>query len=180
MVILSLAVFLTIKLLLMSFKLPSYRILLSKIAIYSIAIALATLCLVPIASAVTQNLQFNSQKGYRIETSFSYDAANTDMFTEHGAGQTNVLDSLKVSFYDPAGKAIASYDNIVDGTVRGDYFEFNYDPVTQQLSGELDLGGESAGEMYLKGEANGDLSLIRIEESGEEQVIDRLSIKSKK
>ena len=159
----------------MNFKLLSYRILLDKIAIYSIAIAIATLCFVPVANAVTQNLQFNSPKGYRIETSFSYDAANADMFAEHGRGKAKVLDSLKVSFYDPAGQAIASYDNIVDGTVRGDYFEFNYDPVTQQLKGELDLGGESAGEMYLKGEANGNLSLIWIEESGEERIIDTVS-----
>jgi hypothetical protein len=159
----------------MSFKLPSYRILLSKIAIYSIAIAIATLCFVPVANAVTQNLQFNSPKGYTIETFFSYDAANSKAIAEHGRGKANILDSLKVNFYDPAGKAIASYDNIVDGIVRGDYFEFNYDPATQQLKGELDLGGESAGEMYLKGEANGDLSLIWIEESGEEQIIDTVS-----
>ena len=126
----------------MSFKLPSYRILLSKIAIYLIAIAIAILCFVPIANAVTQNLQFNSPKGYTIETSFSYDAANSKAIAlnkglarmysrpiaEHGGGKSNVLDSLKVSFYDPAGKAIASYDNIVDGVGRGDYFEFNYDP----------------------------------------------------
>lgn len=159
----------------MSFKLPSYRILLSKIVMYLIAIAIAIFCFVPVANAVTQNLQFNSSKGYTIETSFSYNAVNSKAIAEHGGGKTNVLDSLKVSFYDPAGRAIASYDNIVDGTVRGDYFEFHYDPATQQLKGELDLGGESAGEMYLKGEANGDLSLIWIEESGEERIIDTVS-----
>ena len=170
----------------MSFKLPNYRILLSKIAIYSIAIAITTFCFVPIANAVTQNLQFNSPKGYTIETSFSYDAANFNAIAlkdslriaEQGTGKTNVLDALKVSFYDPAGKEIASYDNIVDGTVRGTYFEFNYDPATQQLTGELDLGGELAGEMYLKGEVDRELSLIEVEPSGEEQVLDRLSIKS--
>ena len=148
--------------------------IISNIAICAIAIVVATLCSVLPASAVTQELQFESQQGYRVETSFSYDAP-TEKIAERGAGQSKVVDSLKVSFYNPAGEAIASYDNIVDGVVRGDYFEFNYDPTTERLQGAIDLGGESAGEMYLKREADGDLSLIQIEESGAEIVIDRIS-----
>lgn len=167
----------------MNLKMSNYWKLIARVTVTWAVLITTILCFVPTASAVTQNLQFNSPKGYTVKTSFSYDAANTDAIAlkdslgiaEHGAGKTNVLDSLKVSFYDPVGKAIASYDNIVNGVVRGDYFEFNYDPATQQLTGELDLGGESIGEMYLKSEANGDLSLIWIEESGEEQIIDTVS-----
>ena len=156
----------------MNFHPPSYRILLGKIIICAIAIAIATLSLVSAASATTQELQLESQKGYVVKTSFSYDSKTPETIAERGAGKTKVIDSLRVSFYEPMGKAIASYDNIVDGTVRGEYFEFNYDPATEQLRGAIDLGGESAGEMYLKGKADGELSLIRIDESGKEEVID--------
>ena len=158
----------------MNFDLPSYRILLGKITVCAIAIAIATLSLVPAANAITQELQLESQKGYVVKTSFSYDSQTSETIAEHGAGKTKVVDSLRISFYEPTGKAIASYDNIVDGTVRGDYFEFNYDPATEQLRGAIDLGGESAGEMYLKGKADGELSLIRIDESGQEEAIDRI------
>lgn len=151
--------------------LPSYR-LISKIAIYAIAIAI--LCFIPPASAVTQELQFETQQGYQVKASFSYDAP-TEKIAERGAGQTKTVDSLKVRFYNPAGEAIASYDNIVDGVVRGDYFEFNYDPITKQIQGAIDLGGETAGEMYLKGDADGNLSLMQIEQSGDEIIIDRIS-----
>ena len=67
---------------------------------------------------------------------------------------------------------IASYDNIVDGVVQGNYFEFNYDPDTQQLLGKVDLGGESPGEIYLKGDADNGLTLIMVEPTGEEKVMD--------
>ena len=156
----------------MNFNPPSYRIRSGKIIICAIAIAIATLSLVPAASAITQEFQLESPKGYIVKTSFSYDTPILETIAEHGAGKTKVVDSLRVSFYEPTGKAIASYDNIVDGTVRGEYFEFNYDLATEQLQGTIDIGGESAGEMYLKGKADGELSLIRIDESGKEEAID--------
>lgn len=146
----------------------------TSIIICGIALAIAALCFVSPVSAVTQELQFESQQGYRVETFFSYDAP-IEKIAERGAGQSNTVDSLKVSFYNPAGEAIASYNNIVDGVVRGDYFEFNYDLATERLQGAIDLGGESAGEMYLKGDADGNLSLIQIEESGAEIIIDRIA-----
>ena len=156
----------------MNFNPLSARVLLDKITIWAVTIAIATLSLVPAAGAITQELQLESQKGYIIKTSFSYDSQTPETIAERGTGKTKVVDSLRVSFYEPTGKAIATYDNIVDGTVKGEYFEFNYDPATEQLQGTIDLGGESAGEMYLKGKADGELSLIRIDESGKEEVID--------
>ena len=158
----------------MNFNQSSYRILLDKIIICAIAIVIAALSLVPAAGATTQELQLKSQKGYVVRTLFSYDSQTSEAIAEHGAGKSQAVDSLKVSFYEPTGKAIASYDNIVDGMVRGEYIEFNYDPATKQLQGVIDLGGESTGEMYLKGQADGELSLIQINESGEEEVIDRI------
>ncbi|MBE9047504.1 hypothetical protein IQ255_24395 [Pleurocapsales cyanobacterium LEGE 10410] len=143
--------------------------------VISLAVVILTSLFITPAIAITQDLQLTSATGYRIETTFSYDDAITEIVQEQGTGTTNVLNSLTVSFYDPSGEMIASYDNIVDGVATGNYFEFNFDPATQQLIGKIDLGGESAGEMYLKGETDQDLSLIQVAESGEEKVIDRVN-----
>jgi hypothetical protein len=140
---------------------------------FIVAIALINLIEVFPAAAITQDFQLNSDRGYRVETNFSYDETKSSgMLAEQGK-EANLVDSLKVSFYDPDGKMIASYDNIVDGMIQNNYFEFNYD-LNQQLLGRVDLGGESAGEMYLKGDVDQGFSLIMVEPSGEEKVIDRI------
>lgn len=142
-----------------------------------IAIAIITsLGIIYPATAITQDVQLTTTTGYLIETTFSYDKGqNPLVIREQGAGKTNVLDSLQVKFYKPSGELIASYDNIVNGVVTGTYFEFNFDPATQQLSGNLDLGGEVSGEMYLKGGLTQGLSLIEVDATGEEKIIDRIN-----
>lgn len=171
-----------------------------------LAIALINLIEVIPAAATTENFQLNSFQGYRVETSFNYDETkNIDAITkgvavakqvqtkalaactqpiakrgrspiaEHGK-EASLVDSIRVRFYSPDGKLIASYDNIVDGIIQNSYFEFNYDLNTQQLIGKVDLGGESAGEIYLKGDADQELSLVLIEPSGEERVIDQIKM----
>ncbi len=157
-----------------------------------LAIALINLIEVIPAAATTENFQLNSSQGYRIETSFNYDETkNIDAIAkrtlwviakrgqspiaEHGK-EASLVDSIRVSFYNPEGKLIASYDNIVDGIIQNSYFEFNYDLNNKQLIGKVDLGGESAGEMYLKGDADQELSLVLIEPSGEERVIDQVKM----
>ena len=102
-----------------------------------------------------------------------------EVIRERGTGKTQAIDSLVVSFYNPAGETIASYSNIADGVATGNYFEFNFNPATEQLLGEIDLGGDSPGEMYLKGEVDRELSLIEVEASGEEKVIDRLNVENR-
>ena len=126
----------------------------------------------PAAYATTQQIQLNGANGYTVQTTFSYKSSNLETIAEGGKGKTKVIDSLTVNFYNPSGEAIASYNNIVDGVARGNYFQFNFDPATQKLWGEIDLGGELAGEMYLKGEVEGELSLIEVEASGKERIID--------
>ena len=154
----------------------SHQNLSVKIAICLTTFFLAVLNFIPAASATTQKLQLESRQGYTIEASFSYPTQPTGAIAERGEGATKTIDSLKVSFYDPDGNAIASYDNIKDGVARGKYFEFNYDPATGELQGAIDIGGESAGEMYLKGEVESGLSLIEVDRSGEKE-IDTLNIK---
>ncbi len=134
-----------------------------------------SLCFISPATAITQKLQLNSATGYIVETTFSYNENQTPIvIKEKGLGKTNAIDSMKVSFYKPSRELIASYDNIVNGVSQGNYFEFNFDPKTQQLSGNIDLGGESIGEMYLKGEIEQRLSLIQVETTGEEKIIDQV------
>ena len=146
----------------------------------SLAIVLIHLGYVFPAHAVTQKLQISSANGYKVETTFSYDAAsNSGAIAEQGKGATQAIDNLTVSFYDPSGSMIANYDNIVDGIAQGNYFKFNYDPATQKLLGEIDLGGELVGEMYLKGNVDQELSLIMVKPSGEEEVIERLLVVGK-
>ncbi len=128
------------------------------------------------ALAVTQKLQLETATGYLIETVFSYDDVNhPTIIHEQGKGKTEIVESMQVSFYQPSGKLIATYDNIVDGVAQGNYFEFNFQPQTGQLFGNIDLGGEFPGEMYLKGEVERQLSLIEVERSGKEKEIGRVN-----
>ena len=160
---------------------PKYRNFVVNL-VTNLAIAIViSLWIVSPALAVTQKMQFNTPAGYTVKTTFSYDEAQKPtMIRERGTGKTEVLDSLKVSFYNPSGELMANYDNIVEGVANGTYFEFNFDLETQQILGSIDLGGESAGEMYLKGEADGELSLIEVTKSGKEEAIDRLYVESSK
>ncbi len=152
----------------------SYQNLVLRLGASLAMIIFFSLCCIYPAVAITQNLEMSSTRGYTIKTTFSYDEPNLITISEHGTGTTNVLKNLTVSFYAPSGAMIANYNNIIDGTGQNNYFEFNYDPATQQLLGKIDFGGESAGEMYLKGEVGQELSLIEVEASGKEKVVDRI------
>jgi hypothetical protein len=124
------------------------------------------------ATAITQELQLYSTTGHIIKTTFSYDKIpDVIPIREQGTGKTQTLNTLTISFYQPSGELIATYDNIVNGVVTGNYLEFNFDPATKKLLGNLDLGGELAGEMYLKGNVETELSLIEVTVSGQERVI---------
>ena len=168
----------------MIFKLLRDRFTVFRFTVFKILIGLiclgCSLCWGMPAAAVVQEINFSGDRGYQIQTTFSYDETkNAPEIAAQGKGATKVVDYLQVSFYDPAGKLIASYDNIVDHIVQGNYFEFHYDLMKQQLVGEIDLGGESPGEMYLKGNVDEELSLITVESSGSEKIIDRMLVVSR-
>lgn len=140
------------------------------------AIALINLAWVFPAVATTQKVQIKSLAGYQVEINFSYDATQKMQILSEQGREAKLVNDLTVNFYDPDGKMIASYDNIVDGIIQSPYFEFNYEPETQQLQGKVDLGGTSAGEMYLKGNIDQEFSLIMIEPSGEERIVDQIKL----
>jgi hypothetical protein len=144
-----------------------------------IIIFLINLWVISPVAAVTQELQFQTTSGYLVKTTFSYDqAGQPQMISEHGQGKTKFINSLEVSFYKPSGELMGNYNNIVNGIATGAYFEFNFTPATQQLSGNLDIGGESAGEIYLKGTAEQELFLIEVTESGIEKAIAHVNLNS--
>ena len=125
------------------------------------------------AVAASYNFQWYGTTGYSVKGEFNYDEnVTSEMISETGKGQTKQLQSLTVSIYNPDGELIHTYNNVVDRQATGNYFEFNFDPRTQELVGNLDLGGEIVGDMYLKGKINKKLSLIEVESGDRERVVD--------
>ncbi len=125
------------------------------------------------ALAATHDFQLHSRTGYLVEGTFDYDEVTPgEIISATGRGKTDRLQSLTVSFYDPEGKLLCTYSNVVDRMVTGNYFEFNFDPKNQQFIGNLDLGGEIAGEMYVKGTMEGELNLIEVDSNNDERVVD--------
>jgi len=127
-----------------------------------------------IAEAVTMNYQWTGEKGYSAKIVFSYDERPiSDKIIEEGRGRTKMIDDLTVSFYNSTGQLLGSYDNIKQGISQRSYFKFNFDPQQQKVIGLIDLGGDSSGEIYLKGFAQENLKLFKIDQSGKETIYDQ-------
>jgi hypothetical protein len=121
--------------------------------------------------AETIEFQWSGKGGYTVWGWFQYDETTAPLiFTEAGSGQTQVLERLQISFHDPAGREIASYDNVIDGVAKAEYFQFNFDRQRGKIFGNIDLGGESSGETYWKGVVNDSLSIFQVD--GEDSVMD--------
>jgi hypothetical protein len=149
------------------------KVVLINLLIVILIVLASNLGFVTPAKAVTQNFQWTGSTGYSAKATFTYDETTaTRIISEQGAGRTNQLKSLVVTFYNPAGETIHQYENVVNGETKGNYFEFHFDTATQKLFGNIDLGGEMSGELFLKGTVNQKLSLIEIEPSGKEHLID--------
>ena len=129
--------------------------------------------LVTSVEAVTRGFRWNGLNGYSVTGTYTYDdTIDGRMIREKGKGKTNRLQSLKVSFYNSSGKLLYDREDIIDGESLGKYFEFNLDTATQQLFGSIDVGGENYGELFLKGRIDDGLSLIKIDSSGKEYLLD--------
>ncbi|PZV26727.1 MAG: hypothetical protein DCF12_08260 [Snowella sp.] len=129
---------------------------------------------IAIAEAVTMNFQWTGEKGYSAKIVFSYhEPLNSDQIIEEGRGKAKIIENLTVSFYNPAGQSLGSYDNIKQGVSQFPYFKFNFNPQKQQVTGLIDLGGASLGEIYLKGIVQENLKLFKIDQSGQETIYDQ-------
>jgi hypothetical protein len=116
---------------------------------------------VAIAEAITMNFQWTGEKGYSAKVVFSYDEqVNSAQIIEESRGKAKIIENLTVSFYNPAGQSLESYDNIKQGVSQFPYFKFNFDPQKQKITGLIDLGGASSGEIYLKGIVEENLKLL--------------------
>lgn len=123
--------------------------------------------------AVKINFQWTGEKGYSAEGIFSYEQKfMPNQITEQGIGKMNTIDNLTISFYNPSGKLLGTYDNIKQGISQDSYFKFNFDPQRKKVTGLIDLGGFSANEIYLKGVFEDNLTLFKIDKSGKEKVYD--------
>jgi hypothetical protein len=148
---------------------------LSKIIFYLFIIVLINVVgEIAIAEAITMNFQWIGEKGYSAKVVFSYDEqVNSDKIIEENKGKAKIIKDLTVSFYNPAGQSLGSYDNIKQGVSQFPYFNFNFDPQKQQVTGLIDLGGDSSGEIYLKGIVEENLKLFKIDQSGKETIYDQ-------
>jgi len=146
----------------------------SKIIIYLLIIILINVVgEIAIAEAVTTKCYWTGEKGYSAEVIFSYDEQLIpSQIIEEGRGKTEIIQDLTVSFYNPAGQFLGSYDNIKQGISQFPYFKFNFDHQKQQVTGLIDLGGASSGELYLKGIVQENLKLFKIDQSGKETIYD--------
>ena len=148
------------------------RIFVQVVIVTSLALSLLLTSIDP-AEAITVNFTWQGNQGYSATGTFNYDQKTAPaILSEKGVGTTEALESLTVSFADPSNHPIKTYDNINDGVSTGNYFQFNFNTMTQDIIGSIDIGGELPGDIYLKGTVDTDLSLIQVSASGVEDVID--------
>lgn len=113
--------------------------------------------------AVTFDFNWKGNAGYAAQGSFSYDETK-----DYSAITKNQLESLKISFFDPSSNLLKSYVNVENGkdTRINSYLEFNFNPITQSLTGAFDVGeGNLIGEndFYLQGVINDHFELRNLD-----------------
>lgn len=114
------------------------------------------------AQAITLNFSFMGDAGYSAIGKFSYDETTAPIIiSESGAGPTNNLESLMVSFFDPSNSLLSTYNTVAGGISGSNFFNFNFDTSTQTLFGAFNVGGGTGviGEQFFTGTIGGLLSL---------------------
>jgi len=126
--------------------------------------------------AITINFNWQGEGGYSAEGMFSYDETTAPVtITESGAGSTNVLDSLTVSFFDPSNNLLQSFNSVVNKVSDSSYFTFNFDTTTQSLFGAINIGGGTGviGELFFLGTIGDTLDLRQdVDQMGTSTLLD--------
>ncbi|MEB3311451.1 MAG: hypothetical protein VKJ02_14585 [Snowella sp.] len=127
-----------------------------------------------IAWAKTVDFQWVGEQGYSVQGSLTYSEDKMSLKRiEEGQEDFYRIENLIVSFYEPSGKKIKTYENIKNHISSNPYFQLNFDPEKETIDGFIDLGGDSAGEIYLKGSVDKNLALFKIDSSGNERIYDQ-------
>lgn len=128
------------------------------------------------AALVSYNFAWQGNAGYSLNGQFTFDAATAPtLITESGAGPTNNLVSLSVSFIDPANSPLQSYATVVNGVSSSAFLAFNFDTSTEQLFGSINIGGGTvaAGVQFFNGTVGGLLRLRQnIDANGNSVLLD--------
>lgn len=134
----------------------------------ALAMALSS-AIVPQAEAITFNFHWEGDGGYTVQGEFGYDETTAPtIITESGAGATNNLDFLSVSFFDPSGNPLQSFNTVSNGVSESNFFQFNFDTSTHTLFGGFNVGGGTGviGEQFFNGTIGG---LLRLRQDVDQQ-----------
>ncbi|MFP5270514.1 PEP-CTERM sorting domain-containing protein [Coleofasciculus sp.] len=133
-----------------------------KIAVTAATSAALSMAIAQQAQAISFNFNWQGDTGYSATGMFSYDETTAPtIISESGAGATNNLQSLMVSFFDPNNNPLQSFNTVTDGASESPFFQFNFDTSTQTLFGNFNVGGGTGviGEQFLSGEIGSFLEL---------------------
>lgn len=114
------------------------------------------------AQAITLQFNWLGDAGYSARGTFSYDETTAPtIISESGAGPTNYLESLKVSFFDPSNNPLQTFNTVSGGVSESPFFNFNFNTSTKTLFGAFDIAGGTGvvGEQFFQGTIGGRLEL---------------------
>jgi hypothetical protein len=136
--------------------------LLTKLTATTAATITLSVALARQAQAISFNFNWRGDAGYSARGTFSYDETNAPtIISESGAGVTNFLNSLTVSFFDLANNPLQSFNTVSGGISQSPFFAFNFNTLTRTLFGAFDVGGGTGviGEQFFGGTIGGLLQL---------------------
>jgi hypothetical protein len=143
--------------------------LLTKLSAATALAAALSSTIVPQAEAITFNFHWEGDAGYTVQGEFGYDETTAPtIISESGAGATNTLDFLSVSFFDPSGNLTQSFNTVSGGVSQSIFFQFNFDTSTHTLFGDFNVGGGTGviGEQFFSGTIG---SLLRLRQDVDQQ-----------
>ena len=97
------------------------------------------------AQAVDLNFSWKGDNGYSATGAFSYDETKAPtVISESGAGPTQFLQSLEISFFDPAQNLLETGSEIANGVSNDRYLRFDFNTQSKNISVlDADIGGTS-------------------------------------
>lgn len=130
----------------------------------------------PQAQAISFNFNWQGDAGYSATGTFGYDETTApNIISESGAGSTNFLQFLTISFSDPSNNLLQSFSTVSNGVAQSPFFNFNFDTSSQTLFGAFNAGGGTGviGEQFFLGTIGGLLELRQdVDQAGTSTLLD--------